>query len=259
MKNLFGFIGLLGMVVCAFAPLYGQDDAQMELPKELRRLSHPEFQSGEYLAYRVHFGKMSAGRGSLWLKEGEEYNGRSSYLLTMRLWTNDFFSSFYRVDDVMTSILDREGLFPWGYERILREGKFKAFRKARFDPLNARAFEGKDTLAVPAFSQDVLSIIYYVRTLDLEVGQKINLDSYIDKHVYPLQMTVEKREKIEVPAGKFDCLLLVPGKRPGSDKELKGEMWIWLSTDDRRLPVRIKSRAPLGSVRMELDEIKIQH
>ena len=259
MKNWNKTAWALAMLCGALFTLHGQSYTQAANQEELRLFPHQEFQAGEYLEYRVHFGKMSAGRGSLWLKDGEEYNGRSTYLLTMRLWTNDFFSSFYRVDDVMTSILDREGLFPWGYERILREGKFKAFRKARFDPLNARAFEGKDTLAVPSYSQDVLSIIYYVRTLDLKVGQKIDLDSYIDKHVYPLTMTVEKQEKIEVPAGKFDCLLLVPGKRPGSTEELKGEMWIWLSMDDRCLPVRIKSRAPLGSVRMELDKVKIEN
>ncbi len=258
MKNRIKIARALALFCSVLFILCGRSVAQAASPEELRLFPHQEFQAGEHLEYRVHFGKLSAGRGSLWLKEGEEYNGRSTYLLTMRLWTNDFFSSFYRVDDVMTSIFDREGLFPWGYERILREGKFKAFRKARFDPLNSRAFEGKDTLAVPSYSQDVLSIIYYVRTLDLKVGQKIDLDSYIDKHIYPLTMTVKKQEKIEVPAGKFDCILLVPSKRPGSTEELKGEMWIWLSMDDRRLPVQIKSRAPLGSVRMELDKVMIK-
>ncbi len=234
----------------------GLDQAGQQEKEGLRQLTHQAYFAGEYLEYQVHFGRMSAGRGALSIKERESYNGRESYLLVLRLWTNDFFSSFYKVDDVMESVFDQQGLFPWRYERKIREGKFKAFRKAVFDPLNERAFEGKDTIAVPAYSQDVLSIIYYVRTLDLKVGQKIDLDSYVDKKTYPLRLTVEKQEKIKVPAGKFDCLLLVPGKRPGSDMEPKGEMWIWLSTDQRRLPVRIKSRAPLGSVTMELDKIK---
>jgi hypothetical protein len=227
-----------------------------EVGPDYRHLPQQVYHPGEYLEYRVHFGKMNAGRGALHIRETAPVNGREMLQLVSRLWTNDFFSSFYQVDDVMESYFDRAGLFPWRYERRIREGKFKALRRAIFDPMNNRAFEGKDTLAVPAYSQDVLSIIYYVRTLELQAGQTIDLDSYVDKKVYPLRLTVEKPERVKVPAGQFDCLVLVPGKRPGSTMEPKGEMWIWLSTDQRRLPVRIKSRASLGSVTMDLDKIK---
>ncbi|HNW59762.1 MAG TPA: DUF3108 domain-containing protein [bacterium] len=247
-------------VVTALAAVFPAVRAQELSPQggvPLRELPCDEMPIGEYLEYSVHFGKLSAGRGALSLVAGDSLHGRAIYLLTSRLWTNDFFSGFYRVDDVMKSWLDARGIFPWRYERTLREGKFKAFRKAVFDPLNRRAFEGKDTLAVPAYSQDVLSIIYYVRTLDLKVGQVIDLDSYVDKKVYPLRLTVEKKEKVKVPAGKFECFLLVPGKQPGSKQEPKGEMWIWLSADQRRLPVRIQSRAELGSLTMALDVMKI--
>lgn len=231
--------------------LYAQENEPV-----YRSLPQQTYFPGEYLEYRVHFGKMNAGRGSLHIRHSTPVNGRECLLLQSRLWTNDFFSSFYQVDDVMESWFDRDGLFPWHYERRIREGKFKAFRKAIFDPLQSRAFEGKDTLAVPPYSQDVLSIIYYVRTLDLREGQTIDLDTYVDKKVYPLRLTVGNKERVKVPAGQFDCLVLIPGKRPGSTLEPKGEMWIWLSTDQRRLPVRIKSKASLGSVTMDLDKIR---
>lgn len=226
-------------------------------PAPLRTMANQAFSAGEYLEFNVHFGKLSAGRGAMSIPEIRIYNDRPSYLLVMRLWTNDFFSSIYRVDDYMECLLDTAGIFPWRYERKLHEGRFRAYRKAVFDPLNARAFEGKDTLAVPPYSQDVLSILYYVRTLDLQVGQKIDVDNYIDKKNYPLRMNVVKKEKIKVPAGKFECFLLEPGKRPGADFEKKGDMWIWLSADTRRLPIKVKTKAPLGSVIMELAKIRI--
>jgi hypothetical protein len=259
MKRSIVFLTVLAALITLLFAVHDRDLMGQEGYQDLRQLPHQVYQAGEYLEYQVHFGKMSAGRGALAIKEMQSINGRDSYLLVSRLWTNDFFSSFYQVDDVMESYFDKQGLFPWRYERKIREGKFKAFRKAVFDPLNNRAFEGKDTIAAPAYSQDVLSIIYYVRTLDLKVGQKIDLDSYVDKKVYPLRLTVEKQERIKVPAGKFDCLLLVPSKRPGSTAEPKGEMWIWLSTDQRRLPVRVKSRAPMGSVNMELEKIEFRN
>jgi hypothetical protein len=256
MKSGHAVAGVLAVLLVVSRLTYSQEASSGHLDPKLREIPDHNFAVGEYLEYSVHFGRMSAGRGALSLAVGDTLHGRPTYLLTSRLWTNDFFSGFYRVDDVMKSWLDQRGIFPWRYERTIREGKFKAFRKAIFDPLYTRAFEGKDTLAVPSYSQDVLSIIYYVRTLELTVGQQIDLDSYVDKKVYPLRLTVEKRETIKVPAGKFECLLLVPGKQPGSKIEPKGEMWIWLSCDDRRLPVRIQSRAALGSVKMELDVLK---
>ncbi len=231
--------------------------ARTDASEPLRTLANQAFRVGEYLEFNVHFGKLSAGRGAMSIPEIRIYNDRPSYLLVSRLWTNDFFSSIYRVDDYMECLLDTAGIFPWRYERKLHEGKFRAYRKAVFDPLNARAFEGKDTLAVPPYSQDVLSILYYVRTLDLQVGQKIDVDNYIDKKNYPLRMNVVKKEKIKVPAGKFECFLLEPGKRPGADFEKKGDMWIWVSTDSRRLPVKVKTKAPLGSVIMELAKIRV--
>lgn len=253
-----GWKGITGVLLLAgvFAVARAQEIPAQPGP-QLRELAIQAMPVGEYLEYSVHFGKISAGRGALSLTTTDSLNGRAIYLLTSRLWTNEFFSGFYRVDDLMKSWLDCRGLFPWRYERTLREGKFKAFRKAVFDPLNQRAFEGKDTLTVPAYSQDLLSIIYYVRTLDLEVGKIIDLNSYVDKKVYPLRLTVEKKESVKVPAGKFECFLLVPGKQPGSNVEPKGQMWIWLTTDQRRLPVRIQSRAELGSVTMALDVMKL--
>ena len=256
MKKRIILTSVLAFLMVAYAQVCGQDDVFSDAQDALRRVPRPEFQVGEHLEYAVSFGKISAGKGSLSLVASDTLYGRPTYLLSSRRWTNDFFSSFSRVDDVMKSWMDQQGMFPWRYERTIHEGKFKAFRKAAFDPLQSRAFEGKDTLEVPAYSQDVLSIIYYVRTLDLAVGQKIDVDSYIDKKVYPLRLTVEKKEKIKVPAGTFNCLLLVPSKRPGSKIEPKGEMWIWLSMDDRRLPVRIQSKAALGSLTMELNKIR---
>ncbi len=248
---------IVAVLLGVAAGLPAQTDTTMTVAAQkpfLRAVTNHAFVAGEYLEYNVHFGKLSAGKGAMSIPERRLHDGRPCFLLVSRLWTNDFFSGIYRVDDYMECLLDSAGLFPWRYERKLNEGKFKAYRKAVFDPVNARAFEGKDTLAVPPYSQDVLSIIYYVRTLDLAVGQKIDVDNYIDKKNYPLRISVVKKEKIKVAAGNFECYMLELGKRPGATFEKKGDMWIWVSSDSRRLPVKVRTKAPLGSVIMELSK-----
>jgi hypothetical protein len=219
---------------------------------QLRTAFNSVFTVGEELVYEINFGIISAGEARMRIPEIVSLHARDCFHIISEVKTSDFFSAFFKVDDRVESFMDVFGLFPWRYEKHIREGKYKADRSAVFDPLKARAYSGKDTIKTPAYSQDVLSIIYYLRTLDLEPGRPISIDNYEDKKFFPLTVQIKKKEKIKVPAGKFDCFLIEPGLRAGSFIEQKGKMWIWLSTDSRRIPVKIKSKLSFGSIVMEL-------
>jgi len=222
----------------------------------LRRLTQQAFAAGEKLEYEVKFGAISAGQATLSIPDTQRISGRLCYHIVSKMWTNDFFSSFFRVEDFVESFVDLHGIFPWRFHKQIREGKYRANRTAMFDHLRGVVLENKREIAIPPFSQDVLSIFYYIRTQELEVGHPLQVESYADKKHYPLDVQVLRREKIKVPAGKFDCLLLEPAMRSGSIFEQKGKMWIWYSNDNRKLPVLIKSRINVvGSLSMELKKI----
>lgn len=223
----------------------------------LRQITNNAFRIGEQLDYTVKFGTVSAGYARLSIPKQDTVNGRACYQVISKMWTNPFFSTFFKVDDLYETYIDIHGIFPWKYSKRIREGKYKSNRSAVFDHVRGLAFERNETIAIRPFSQDMLSIFYYLRTLDLKVGQSLAIDSYADKKFYPIEVKIVKKEKIHVPAGKFECFLCIPAMHSGSIFEQKGQMWVWFSTDKRRLPVLIKSKINVaGSLSMELSEIK---
>jgi hypothetical protein len=222
----------------------------------LRRVPQSAFAAGEVLEYQVRFGRLHAGQATLSIPDTQHVNGRPCYHLISNMWTNDFFSGFYRVEDRVESLVDLHGLFPWRFQKQIREGKYKANRSAVFDHVRGLAYERKKTIPIPPFTQDVLSIFYYIRSQEFKAGDTLRVESYADRKHYPLDVLVLKRETIKVPAGTFRCFLLEPAMREGSIFEQKGKMWIWYSDDERRLPVLIKSRINVvGSLSMELKKI----
>lgn len=232
---------------------------QMKSPSDtlvLPTVLNTAFTVGEELFYNVSFGPLGAGNAVIGVREIIIREGRPCYRITSDIKSNAFFSKFFRVQDHVETIVDSAGIFPWFYEKHIREGKYKADRSAVFDPYNGRAFEGKDTLLIPPFTQDVLSIIYFLRTQPIKPGQILPLDNYADKKYFPLAIKVHKKEKIKVSAGKFECFYLEPVLRPEAKHEPKGKLLLWLTTDERRIPIRIRTKIAVGSLDMELEKMK---
>lgn len=249
MKNVWGTVLFL-VVTCSLPALADSTFA------DLRVLTNTAFTVGEILTYEVSFGFVSAGEAKMSIPEIVRYENRDCYHILSEVKTSDFFSKIFRVQDRVESFMDVAGLFPWRYEKHIREGKYKADRSAVFDHRRGLAFSGKDTIKITPYTQDVLSIIYFLRTQDLHIDQRLAIDNYEDKKLFPLTVQVIKKERIGVNAGKFDCLLVEPGLRAGSFIEQKGKMWIWFSNDQRKIPVKIKSKVSFGSINMELSKIQ---
>jgi hypothetical protein len=239
------------LLILLLGPCLAQQPATLD-SCALRTAVNTAFNVSEVLTYEVSFGIISAGEAVMSIPELDTLNSRPCFHIISKIRSSDFFSSFFKVEDHIESLMDVAGLFPWRYEKHIREGKYKADRTTVFDPLPGLAFSGKDTIKTAPYSQDMLSIYYYLRTLEFRLGASIPIDSYEDKEYFPLLMHVKKIEKIKVPAGQFECYQLEPGPRPGYTKEIKGKMWIWISTDSRHLPVKIKTKVSFGSLVMAL-------
>lgn len=101
--------------------------------------------------------------------------------------------------------------------------------------------------------QDLASVFYYLRTLPLKVGDTFELMLSDSGRIYRVPVRVVKRERIETPLGKRFALELVIDlfgeNRPA---EGKGQMSVWLTDDDRRLPVRARIRHDLGTLTIKL-------
>jgi len=68
---------------------------------------------------------------------------------------------------------------------------------------------------------------------------------------------VHGREKVEVPAGKFDCVVVEPILKSEGVFKSKGSILVYLSDDARRIPVMVKSKIPVGAVTVSLTDMRL--
>ncbi|MGH7598096.1 MAG: DUF3108 domain-containing protein [bacterium] len=231
----------------------------------LRVVPNPAFGAGERLTFLVRYGPIVAGNARLSIPKIVEVNGRPSYHIVSEAWSNSFFSKFYKVEDRVESYTDADGIFSWWFRKQLREGGFKADQEVTFDQLNHLAITKKgdkrDTLAVPPFVQDVLSAMYFIRTMTLAPGDTAFIDNHSDGKLFPLKVVVHGREKINIKAGKFTCLVVEPFLKTPALFQQKGRVVVHMTDDVRKIPVMMTSQIyvkafKLGAVVAELEKME---
>ncbi|MCH8286108.1 DUF3108 domain-containing protein, partial [candidate division KSB1 bacterium] len=105
---------------------------------------------------------------------------------------------------------------------------------------------------IPPFVQDVISAFYYIRTLDLKVGDVIELAHYDNDKVYDIVVEVLKKQQVRVPAGKFDCIVIEPKLKTQALFKNEGKIIIYLTDDERKIPVLMVSKVFFGQVAAKL-------
>lgn len=218
-----------------------------------RIVPNPAFTVGEKLTFVIRYGAIVAGSATMSIPQITKIRGREVYQIVTEARSNAFFSAFYRVQDRVESYVDRKGLFTWRFQKSLREGNYKADRLVEYDQIHGWAVTNqRDSMRIPPCVQDVLSSFYYVRTQKLEVGKSLFIDNHSDNKLYPMEVKVHKKERIKVRAGEFDCIVVEPILRASGLFKSKGRLIIWLTDDDRKIPVQMKSKIPVGYVTAEL-------
>jgi len=222
----------------------------------LRKIENTAFNVGEHLTFVVRWGPISAGRAVMSIPEITWINGRPSYHIISLAESNPFFSTFFKVRDRLESFVDKEGIFSWRFEKHLREGKFRADYSVTFDQYRRKIITKSDTLDAPAFVQDILSIFYYIRTQPLEVGTSIQVMNFADGKIYPVEVKILRRETVKVRAGTFRCVVVEPVLKGRGVFGQKGKLKVWLTDDEKRIPVLMKSKAVFGSIIIELEKME---
>ncbi len=261
--SLLVFIGLVPLVYFTAGRIEGVAASQVA-PGESspvdsldRSVDNTAFGVGENLVFDVGYGFINAGTASMGVLRLIEYENRPCYQIQTRAQSNSFFSTFFRVDDKVESIVDAAGLFPWRFEKNLREGGYRSDRLYTFDQRGHLVYYQKDTIEIPPFTQDPLSVLYYVRTQNLEVGKSLFIDNFTDGKLYPLEVRVLEKERITVKAGTFDCIVVEPLLQAAGVFKHEGKLKVWLTDDRLKMPVLMKSKVLVGSISAELTSYEL--
>jgi hypothetical protein len=215
------------------------------------------FGVAETLHYDIGWQSIVAAHGKMYVNEPIDTNGRLCYPIYSTVKTTSFFSTFFRVQDSALTMMDVRELFPLRFEKYLREGNYRSDRIADFDPELGLCYTPSDTLVVPPYVQDALSLLFYVRTLELEPGQDFEVENYDGKNVYTLTVRVLRRERVKVKAGTFSAIVVEPLLQAAGLFKHEGRLTVWLSDDRLHLPILMKSKVLVGSIVAELTDYSL--
>ena len=234
------------------------DSSSAERVDTMRTYPNEAFKGGEYLRFDVNYEFITVGEAVMRVND-TLYNNRKCLEINFTVDSKSFFDLVYKVRDRYRTYLDAAGMFPWKFEQHIREGGYTRDFIAEFDQRNhvARTTEGQ--YKIPAYVHDIMSAFYFARTVDytnFKPGQKIHLQNFYKDSTYELDVRFKGRQEIEVQAGKFKCIVVEPLAKEGGLFKSEGRVYVWLTDDERKIPVRVSSKVAIGSIDSELIEYR---
>jgi len=255
---------IISLIIICFNISFGQDTS---VTKEFRKINQNAFKQGEKLTFEINYGFVTAGEAIMEIDpDFQTINGRKCYDIRFYVNSTSSFDWVYKVRDFYRTYVDVAGLFPWRFEQHIKEGNYQRDFEAIFDQQNLKAktytgekdpkkFEGE--FDIPMYAQDAMSAFYYARTLDysnMKNGDKISFQNFYKDKTYPLDVKYLGKETVEVPAGEFRCIIVEPLVQEGGLFKSEGSIVVWMTDDERRMPVKVKTKVLIGSIDADLSD-----
>ncbi|HJR76510.1 MAG TPA: DUF3108 domain-containing protein [Nitrospiraceae bacterium] len=216
------------------------------------------FARGERFSYDISWLYMKAGTAVMTVEEqAAPLTNRRSLKLLTTAQSSPMVTRFYPVNNRVESLVDLDTFLPARMTFHRREGKRKNDFEYTFhhrDGTVTAVKDGKaDELPIPQDAQDAISCLYFVRkSLPLTPGASLSLNVHHDKKNYKLVVRVEALETVEGPWGKAHTarvLAIMPFQGIFLNE---GNVRVWFTTDERRIPVRMKAKVIIGSIVADL-------
>jgi len=229
------------------------------LAQEADSIPWVPYRVGEELNFSVNWTVGNIGTAYMHVAAIDSFRANPCYRIEAGAISNKTLDLFYPVRDYFFSLIDTRKLFSRKFVKRQKEGKTRRHRELIYDQEAGIRFDlvSGDTVDIVPEAQDDLSIFYYFRTLDLKVGQGILLENFVDRDGNPLKVAVHRTEWVEVPAGRFFCYVVEPFlKRSGLFKH-KGNLLVWITNDENRIPVKVTSQLDFGQIVVMLESFTL--
>ncbi|MER3524531.1 MAG: DUF3108 domain-containing protein [Ignavibacteria bacterium] len=222
-----------------------------------RKVQNNAFGIGERLVFDVSYGPITAGEAIMAIPRYDTIAGRVCYRVEFAVNSLKSFDWIYEVRDRYLTFIDVEAIAPLKFEQHIREGTYRRDFVAEFDQVNHIARTTEGNFPIPPYVHDILSAFYYARTLDysgMKPGDQIQLYNFYKDKSHDLGVKFLGRQELEVEAGTFRTIVVEPLVREGGLFKAEGRIVIWLTDDERKLPVRVNTKVIIGSIDTELRE-----
>jgi hypothetical protein len=228
-------------------PVAAPHPAATEPAKVTRDAPHPGWaKSPEELVYRVDFIGITMGYARFRYQGKVSIDGKPAYHLNVRAWTSGILSYIYPINETIDYYLDVDTIAPIRQEFTQRESELDdvAFYNQETGKITYRYRQSgkirKQVDTVPSV-YDPVSVAYYFRWKDLgAVDRPRNM--YGGRKIYQISSRILGNERIHTEHGDVDTIAVVPVIRRDGKPDDKGDLKIWFSNDERRVPVRLYAK-----------------
>lgn len=231
------------------------------------------FRVGEVVKYNAYYNWqfvwLNAGTAEFYIND-TLVNGVPAYHFKSLGASLNSYDWFFKVRERFESIAKKESLAPLWFIRESYEGGYKVFNRYSFSYSNSKLVidsytsnrpykQNTFTIDKPIF--DVLTAIYYCRTIDfkrLNKGDLVPLTMAVDDGVYNLYIRYLGPENIKHRNGnsydtyKFSVKLVEGTIFKGGE-----DMIVWVSRDEKKIPIVVEAKILIGSVMAYLLEYKV--
>ena len=226
------FCFTINILTFAICPLLAQNNIE---PTPIR--------VGEVLNFSVRLKRIPAGSQMMKVVEKTTLNGQSVYHLASAARTKFPFSLFYKFEDARESYVTTRQFQPLRYVKNIVDRKYKVNIHIDFDIDSGKVRLSKNQkklpeLEAPVGIQDELSMLYLFRMKELKVGEMYTFPALIGTKVVEIKVEVVRREKAKTVLGHLETIVL---------RSSHGYM-VWITDDERRIPVKIEARTKIGKL-----------
>jgi len=226
------------------------------------------FEAGERALYRATWNGLFSVASAQVHTTPKLVDGKKVIHVRVDAKTSGALELIWKMRDTISSTFDAGALTPAHFVFSQRENSKVIDTDAKFDQYTKRwavnrqqvgkrtkiyQFESNNTL-------DPITAVYLARSTEFKVGDKLYFKVFGGRYQYLLELSVEKKEPVELESGKtVEAYRIVPRIQNITKNGYAGrvnEAAIWISADERRMPIKMSSKVLFGSVHLELVEEK---
>ena len=216
------------------------------------------FAAGETTDFDISWRVFGAGTARMTLNEAPGAS-TPTWRATVEAQSIGIVTRLYKVEDIYRSTFQANGYCSQKLEKTIHEGNRNRDLKIDFDAQRKLASIRETDMSsnrvirqqespIPACAFDVISGLYYVRTLKLEVGKPFQVPINDGSHTILVDVEVQAKEEIKTPAGVFHTIRIEPQVFGGTLFKKSGRLQIWLTDDDKHRLVQLRARLFFGNI-----------
>jgi len=227
--------------------------------------SHRAFHPGERVEYKAYY-----NWGFIWIHAGnvrfsvEQKKQSNPEALRFKAFGRSLksYDWIFKVRDRFQSVVRQDDLAPLHFVRNTYEGGYAVDNQYLFDHNlqkiysqvnNSKEEYQEDTIDYDPPVFDVLTAIYYARNLNFSkygLDEKIPISLIIDNQIYDLYLRYRGKERVKIPKDKhYNCIKFSAMLVEGTIFNRGEHLTVWVTDDKNRIPVMVKAKILVGSVK----------